>query len=246
MTDGGQNWRNVDRAESTQFAQAGSTIYVATRKGVLASRDDGASWQLSLPSRAGATTVNTAGGETYAGFADGSVYLLTENTWSRAGRAGSGAIHDIAVDPSNTNIAYATVDDAKAANEDLYASLNSGATWSRVYCKQCSIGEQAIAFSLAVPGRLYLGADLTGLFYLVADGKQRPIIQSGAAALKLMSGIFFLYHRKHRLRMHVTSSPIKVYSLRRIVAGELSQPLVIISPIFYLTLLLYRRTEAIS
>jgi hypothetical protein len=179
-TDGGGRWRNVDRAESTQFSQAGSTLYVATRRGVLRSKDDGATWSPSLAVTAGATTVVTAGGVTYAGTTSGDVYRLNGSTWSLVGHPGAGATHNLAVDPFNTNVVYANVDDQRAWNQNLYASLNGGKSWRRIFCG-CSVGAQAIAFSLVVRHRLYLGDDGGGfLFYLTADGNRHPQIHGGA------------------------------------------------------------------
>jgi hypothetical protein len=179
-TDGGTSWTNVDSSESTQFSLAGSTLYVATRRGVLASNDDGATWQVSLASSAGATTVMTAGGTTYAGDASGDVYVLKGSSWSPAGHPGTGAIHDLAIDPFNAHVVYANVDDAKAWNQHLYGSTDGGAKWKRIHCR-CSIGAQAVAFSITVPDRLYFADDGGGSIYnIVADGNPHPVIHFGA------------------------------------------------------------------
>src|SRR5690242_20771457 len=53
-TNGGLSWANVDRNEATQFAQNGSTVYVATAAGILSSVDDGATWSTSLAVSGGA------------------------------------------------------------------------------------------------------------------------------------------------------------------------------------------------
>ncbi len=180
-TDGGATWQNVDRSESTQFAQAGSTLYVATRRGVLASADDGASWRLSLPSQPGATTVVTAGGATFAGDAAGNVFRRSGDGWSPVARVGTGAIHDIAIDPFDTNVVYANVDNANAWNEVLYGSIDGGKRWTRVFC-HCQVGAQAIAFSRVVPGRLFLGDDGNRtVLYFTADGSGHPKIAHGAS-----------------------------------------------------------------
>jgi len=179
-TDGGTTWTNVNRFESTQFAKSGSTLYVATRRGVLASIDDGATWTVSLHVSGGASTVVSASGATYAGTMSGDVYRLNGSTWSRTGHPGTGPVHDLAVDPLNASIVYANVDDQSAWNENLYGSVDGGITWKRIFCG-CSVGAQAIAFSLVVPHRLYLGDDGGGsVFYFTADGNQHPNIHSGA------------------------------------------------------------------
>lgn len=179
-TDAGSTWVNVDRAESTQFAKAGSTLFVASRRGVLASTNDGATWTVSLPASGGASTVVSAGGATYAGLTNGDVYRLTGSAWSRTGHPGTGPVHDLAVDPFKTSIVYANVDDKTAWNQNLYGSINGGKTWTFINCP-CSIGAQAIAFSLVVPHRLYYGDDGGGaIFYFTADGNPNPTISGGA------------------------------------------------------------------
>ena len=178
-TDSGATWRNVDRSEATQFSQAGTELFLATRKGVLRSSDDGDTWTVSLPLTQGATSVITAAGVTVAGAANGSVYKLTGSSWTKLGHPGTGAIHDLAVDPFNTRVVYANVDDKTAWNQNLYGSVDGGTTWKAINCN-CSIGAQAIAFSLVTPHRLFLGDDGSGvIFYFNADGNPNPSIQSG-------------------------------------------------------------------
>jgi len=179
-TDGGDSWANVDRTEATQFAQAGTTLYLASRKGVLRSTDDGATWKLSLPIGSGATTVVTANGALVAGSAAGDVYAFAAGAWSKRGHPGTGAVHDLAIDPFRTTTIYANVDDATAWNQDLYASLDGGSTWTRVHGRW-SLGPQAIAFSLVVPHRLYIGDDGSDtIFHITADGSANAVLQSGA------------------------------------------------------------------
>jgi photosystem II stability/assembly factor-like uncharacterized protein len=179
-TDGGDHWKLVDRSESTQFAQVGAVLYLASRRGVLKSTNDGATWKVSLPALGGATTVATAGGATYAGMATGQVYRLHGSGWKKAGRPGTGATHNLAVDPFNANIVYANVDDERAWNQVLYATIDGGQHWKRIHCF-CSIGAQAIAFSLTTPDRVYMGDDGGGsILYFAADGNARPSLSRGA------------------------------------------------------------------
>lgn len=179
-TDGGGTWANVDRSESTQFAKAGSTLYVATSRGVLASIDKGSTWTVSLSVAAGASTVVSAAGSTYAGTMSGDVYRLKAGVWKKTGHPGTGPVHNIAIDPFQTATVYANVDDASAWNENLYGSINGGVAWNRINCN-CSIGAQALAASLVVPHRMYLGDDGGGaIYYFTADGNPNPIISYGA------------------------------------------------------------------
>jgi hypothetical protein len=178
-TNGGTSWVNVDHSESTQFAKSGSTLLVATARGVLKSADDGATWAISLSAAGGASTVVTASSATYAGLMNGDVYHLSGTTWLKTGHPGAGPVHNLAIDPFNTKIVYANVDDATAWNENLYGSIDGGVTWKFINCP-CSIGAQAIAFSLVVPHRMYLGDDGSGVvFYFTADGNPNPTMNAG-------------------------------------------------------------------
>ena len=180
-TDGGTSWTNVDRAESTRFALVGTTLYLATRKGVLQSTDDGSTWTVSLPLTDGATTVVTAAGATFAGSTDGDVYQLSGSSWTKLGHPGTGAIHDLTVDPFNTKAIYASVDDKGVWNECLHASTDGGTNWTAINCNLFSIGSQAIAFSSVTPHRLFVGDDGSGyILYFKGDGNPNPTISQGA------------------------------------------------------------------
>jgi photosystem II stability/assembly factor-like uncharacterized protein len=176
--DAGRTWQNVDGSESTRFSQAGTTLYLATRRGVVASTDDGATWTTSLPLSKGATTVTTVSSFTYAGATNGNVYRLASGSWERLGHPGTGAIHDVAVDPFDTNVIYANVDDTGIWNQRLYGSTDGGKAWTRIDCR-CAVGAQAIAFSRVVPDRLYLGEDSGYFVYLRADGNPKPKLHRG-------------------------------------------------------------------
>jgi hypothetical protein len=180
-TDGGMTWSNVDRSESTRFSQVGKVLYLASRKGVLSSTDDGSTWTVSLSLKEGATTVVTAAGATFAGSASGDVYRLSGSSWTKLGHPGTGPIHDLAVDPFDTKVVYANVDDKAAWNECLYASLDGGTSWTAINCNLFSIGSQAIAFSNVVPHRLFVGDDGSGaILYFKGDGNPNPTVSHGA------------------------------------------------------------------
>ncbi len=178
-TNGGATWSNVDRSEATQFAQVGTTLYLATLRGVISSSDTGATWTVALSVPGGATTVVTAGGATFAGSTAGDVYALAGGRWTKLGHPGTGPVHDLAVDPFKPTTIYANVDDKTAWNQDLYASLDGAKTWTRVN-GNWSLGSQAIAFSLVVPHRIYLGDDGSGtIFHFTADGANRAALVPG-------------------------------------------------------------------
>jgi len=181
-TDSGATWTNVDRSESTRFALVGTTLYLATSKGVLQSTDDGSTWTVSLALKDGATTVVTAAGATFAGSTDGDVYQLSGSSWTKLGHPGTGAIHDLTVDPFDTKVIYASVDDSGVWNECLHASTDGGTNWTAINCNLFSIGSQAIAFSSVTPHRLFAGDDGTGcILYFKGDGNPNPSISCGAS-----------------------------------------------------------------
>jgi photosystem II stability/assembly factor-like uncharacterized protein len=178
--DGGDSWTNVDRSEATQFAQVGARLYLASLRGILVSADDGATWSVSLPVAGGATSVVTAGGATFAGSTAGDVYGYSGGSWTKLGHPGTGAIHNIAIDPFAPATVYANVDDATAWNQDLYASLDGAKTWTRVK-GGWSLGPQAIAFSIVVPHRIYVGDDGSAtVYHFTADGSAHAALERGA------------------------------------------------------------------
>ena len=123
----------------------------------------------------------TAAGVTYAGSGNGDVYQLSGTSWTKVGHAGTGAIHDLAVDPFDTKVVYASVDDKAVWNQCLYASLDGGTKWNAINCGLFSIGSQAIAFSNVTPHRLFVGDDGSGaILYFKGDGNQNPQISHGA------------------------------------------------------------------
>jgi photosystem II stability/assembly factor-like uncharacterized protein len=180
-SNAGKTWKNVDRSESTRFTLVGKVLYLASRKGVLKSTDDGSTWSVSLPLKDGATTVVTAKGATLAGSMNGDVYQLTNSSWTKLGHPGSGPIHDLAIDPFNTQIVYAAVDDKNAWNQCPYASTDGGSKWTAVNCNAFSIGSQSLVFSNVTPHRLFFGDDGSGaVLYIHADGNPNPTINHGS------------------------------------------------------------------
>jgi len=179
-TDAGVTWHNVDASEATRFSQAGSVLYLASGRGVLQSTDDGSTWAVSLPLSDGATTVVTAAGATYAGSTDGDVYQLNGSSWTKLGHPGTGPIHDLTVDPFNTKVVYASVDDANVWNQCPHASIDGGNTWTAVNCNIFSVGSQTLAFSNVTPHRLFAGDDGSGsILYFTGDGKPNPTLNAG-------------------------------------------------------------------
>lgn len=195
-TDSGLSWHNAFRTtEATQFVAHGGALYASTAAGILASRDDGASWRVELtgtatryPRALGAVS-GSAGKAFFAGMSDGTMYALVGGTWTRTGRLPYTAntrtdgtqrdVHQIAIDPLTPTTIYASENDGRW-DQDLYASTDGGHRWIKVvpyYSKytyySLGLGTQAIAFSQVHPHQLYIGQD--GLFYfIVGDGSPSP------------------------------------------------------------------------
>jgi len=126
--------------------------------------------------------VVTAAGATFAGSADGDVYQLSGSSWTKLGQPGTGAIHDLTVDPFNTQTIYASVDDKNVWNQCLHASTDGGTNWTAINCNLFSIGSQAIAFSNVTPHRLFVGDDGTGcIIYFKGDGNPNPTLSCGVS-----------------------------------------------------------------
>jgi len=187
-TDGGGTWRNVYRStQATQFVAVGSTLYATSAAGVLASKDDGATWTVSLggvqPTALGAASAK-AGTPLYAGTTLGAVEVLSGGAWRKVStlpfnpnthtEGSTPAVHQLAVDPLDSSSLYASTNDG-LWDQDLFGSTDGGKTWVAVLKRQIynyGLGAQAIAFSIAHPHRLYVGAD--GAFYYLQGPGAAP------------------------------------------------------------------------
>lgn len=194
-TDSGSSWHNVYRTtQATQFAVFGGALYATAAAGILVSNDDGATWSVSqragtaYPTAIGAVE-NTSGSAFVAGFSDGSIFRFASGVWSRAGQlpfnphtgtdASSPAVHQIAIDPMQPSLVYASTNDGRW-DQNLNASKDGGTTWVKVapYVSKYSyydlgLGTQAIAFSAVHPHLLYIGLDGI-LLTITADGSRHP------------------------------------------------------------------------
>ncbi len=190
-TNGGSSWTNVNGSSgATQFYADGTTLYASSAAGILASSDDGASWQVVLP--VAVSAIGGTGATIYAGGLDGSIYAGAGSSWSKVGalpftpNTGTDgsvpAVHQIAVDPTTPTTVYATSNDG-TWDQALFGSTDGGHTWAPILQSVYSgigLGTQAIAYSRVHPHRLYIGAD--GAFYYIdAQGQPNPQPQQAAA-----------------------------------------------------------------
>ncbi len=169
-TDGAQSWQQVSSAQSVrQIVESSGTFYAATAQGVLSS-PDGSTWTTFSPTAAGANTLAVAGSTIYAGLVDGTLLHITATMQQRLADFPAldapPAVHAIAVDPANSRSIYATV--AGMVNgvysDALMHSADAGASWQTIAIPQSLRGAQAIAFSRAVPHRLYVAG--IGIAYI--------------------------------------------------------------------------------
>ncbi|MGC8486234.1 MAG: hypothetical protein ACP5O6_11490 [Candidatus Baltobacteraceae bacterium] len=158
-TDGGSTWANVDTAApAMQFAQLGSTIYVADSAGVEQSTNYGVSWStagtgFSSAGNAygsGANSIAAAPPSTLiAGDFNGYTWSFNGTSWTQGGQlaasalgCGTGssgapaAVHTIAIDQSTPSTVWATgwscTLGGTAVSQELYLSTNGGTTWNAV------------------------------------------------------------------------------------------------------------------
>ncbi|HVA32909.1 MAG TPA: hypothetical protein VNG31_02100, partial [Candidatus Baltobacteraceae bacterium] len=202
-TDAGASWRNVYRTtQVTQFTGTTRALYAATAAGILRSTDDGAHWRMSLAATASQqpTALQSAGGVTFAGMSDGSIYQLDAGRWTKTGTipfdahtgtdGSTPAVHQLAIDPLTPTTLYANTNDGRW-DQDLHASTDGGKTWKKVTpvynnytYYQIGLGTQAIAFSQVHAHMLYVGLD-GGMGYIDATGTARPDLY-GAANLSVI------------------------------------------------------------
>ena len=166
-SDGGASWTQVDTtAPAMQFAQLGSTIYVADSAGVEQSTDYGVTWTLAGTGfssagsafGSGANSIAAAPPSTLiAGDFNGYTWSYNGTTWSKGGQlaatalgCGSGgnsvpaAVHTIAIDQTTPSTIWATgwscTMGGAAVSQELYLSTNGGANWSDVATQASKTG----------------------------------------------------------------------------------------------------------
>jgi hypothetical protein len=202
-SNAGSSWTNVyRRAQATQFATFGPSLFASDDAGILTSSDDGKTWsvQLAGSKKQHPTAIysvqGSSGSALYAGMSDGYIYRFGNSKWTKVGRlpftkntgtAGSSRmVHQIAVDPFAPSTLYVSSNDG-SWDQNLFASTDGGKTWVAVLKNSYygyGLGTQAIAFSQVHQHRLYVGAD-GAFYYITGDGSANPPV-NGAANLKII------------------------------------------------------------
>jgi hypothetical protein len=125
--------------------------------------------------------VTALGTTVLAGTHYGDVYRSTGSGWTHLGRAPAG-VHRLAINPTNPQLVYAAIANG-SYNYNLYASTDGGTTWATsVAWPSDLLGVQDIAFSVAVPGRLYVAGD-GRVVWTTGDGSPKPVYTTGAVGL---------------------------------------------------------------
>ena len=165
-TDGGLSWSPVDSvAPAMQFAQQGSTIYVADSAGVEQSTDYGVTWSPAGSGFAGGITSFGSGANSIAaspssliaGDFNGYTWSYNGTTWTKGGQLASTAVgcgtggnavpavvHTIAIDQTTPSTVWATgwscTMGGQAVSQMLYLSTNGGSSWTQVATEASSSG----------------------------------------------------------------------------------------------------------
>ena len=165
-TDGGLNWTNVDQtAPAMQFAQQGSTIFVADSKGVEQSTDYGVTWTQAGTGFAGGSTSFGSGANSIAaspssviaGDFNGYTWSYNGTSWTQGGQLASTAfgcgtggnavpavVHTIAIDQTTPSTVWATgwacTMGGQAVSQMLYLSTDGGTTWTQAATQASSSG----------------------------------------------------------------------------------------------------------
>jgi len=183
-TNGGDSWSNVGRAAgATKIIQVGSTLYATAASGVQASADNGQTWSLRWPTPSPAITIAGTGSTIYIGLQSGALMVstagavpVTSYTFAGLGSASS-EVHDIVVDPASPSAVYVSLVGIVNGifSDGLYASTDSGSTFTFVSLPASIRGAQALAFSPTVPHLLYvlgtgLATYLNGATTLIIGG----------------------------------------------------------------------------
>jgi CSLREA domain-containing protein len=180
-TDGGATWTGVAAlgvCMNTIVTDAGGNIYAGgfDNQGVYRSTNGGSTWTNALiPGGGGGAVIALAAapsspGTIYAGTNAG-VFKSTDfgQTWTVTGlNTGGGFDDSLAVDPANSQIVYAGID-----QHDLKVSNNGGATWSIVN----NLGIAANGFPTAImiaptlpTSTVYVGTTTNGILQSTDNG----------------------------------------------------------------------------
>ncbi len=133
-SDGGVNWQVIGKAPEKLFALAASainnsTLYAATMKGLMISRDGGKTWQAGFIQQKPATMVHlTPAGRIYVFVYGTGLLTATESdfTWKTiSSEFQDRALMSFAIDPKNPDRLFAVTDTGT-----VMASKNGGKQWT--------------------------------------------------------------------------------------------------------------------
>lgn len=132
--DGGESWRAVGAPPADVIALAASaedasTVFAATRSGLLVSRDAGASWEAAHPARQPASAVEVAPDGTGYAFVVGQGVLRRAGPglpWEPAGEGfGDRVLLHLTADPADPSRVFAVTDEGV-----VVASPDGGESWA--------------------------------------------------------------------------------------------------------------------
>ena len=116
----------------------------------------------------------------YFGTDNGQILVTTDDgaTWSTT--SGYPYVSDLAVDPTNDAVCYATFGGFSGAAH-VYKTTTSGTTWFSVTGNLPNIPTNSIVLRTAAPRMLFVGTDL-GVFRSVNDGTTWEVFNNGLPA----------------------------------------------------------------
>jgi photosystem II stability/assembly factor-like uncharacterized protein len=124
----------------------------------------------------------------YAGDDDGDVYHTTNggSSWSalkfpNGGLAATGMVTSLAVDPTNSNVVYATFAGFAGSSEgthQVFTSTDGGNTWSNISASLPNIPFEAVTVSPANHNMVVLGSD-AGIFVSTNAGSTWAVLGTG-------------------------------------------------------------------
>ena len=104
----------------------------------------------------------------YIGTSNGRILVTTNNGSSWATSTGFPYVSDLAVDPANDNICYASFTGFSATTH-VHKTTNAGATWSSIVSNLPNIPVNTLAVLPTLPRTIFVGTDL-GVYQSTDDG----------------------------------------------------------------------------
>ena len=179
-----ESWKGVNVVDIAVDPQNALKVYAATPMGLYRTEDGGDNWNLmSTPSDTSfvrAVAVNPQNADYLVIAMEGfGIYVSTNGgtDWQigYTGLEPNGSVHDIVIDPTNGNIAYAT--DFRSG---IYRSEDGGYSWVRI--NQGLLNRSALSLTLSSDGQhLYTATDGAGIFRMDLNGIPAEVTQNHAS-----------------------------------------------------------------